>query len=328
MAVHPVRAPRSDRSLVDELFDGALLSGRATTATTAITRTNLVDIVLRGGYPIATELAPEHRRRWYRSLIELVIGHIADDVRAVRRPDQLSRVLRLAYSRSAQVLNVSDIGRELGLGSDQTGEYLHLLDAVFLLFKLPAWSTNLGARSVKHPKLHAVDTGLVASLLGFGRDRLQPTDPQGSKQFGHLLETFVVNEVLRHAGWAQAPVRLFHYRSATGDEVDLVLERDDGRIVGIEVKASGRLGSGDAAGLRQLRDGCGDRFVGGVVFNVGTHLQAIDDRLIVAPVSALWSGESDVDPLLRVAEDFRALPVIDDRSDDDILGYGPDGLPS
>lgn len=278
---------RSTRSVVDEIFDGSLAGRRLEDVPD---RDGIVRAMACGGYPIAVGLDPSSRPRWHRSLVELVLERIADDVRPVRRPDQLRRTLTAAFGRTAQLSNAADLGRELGLGRDQAGEYLQLLEAVYLVHEVPAWSPTVGSRATKRPKLHAVDTGLACSYLGIGPGQLRTQDPPGAKAFGHLLETFVANELVRHLGWAETTARLHHYRDTNGYEVDLVLERDDGRVVGVEVKASSRFGDGDLKGLRRVRERTGDRFLAGLLLNTGQHTQRVDDRIAVTPVSRLWSA--------------------------------------
>lgn len=166
--------------------------------------------------------------------------------------------------------------------------YLRLLDLVYLTVALPAWSANLTSRVAKRPKVHLVDSGLAAHLQGAPADRLAPTDPAGAAMFGALLETFVVTEIVKQLGWSSIAARAHHFRTNDGIEVDIVLEAPDGRVVGIEVKAGAGLTAAATRGLAYLRDRLGDRFVAGLVLNTGNEAQRIGDRLVVAPVRALW----------------------------------------
>lgn len=273
------------RSIVDRLFEGE----RLRRPTSAMSRTAIVDLVLRGGYPIAVGLPTAARDSWFADLAGLVVERITDDVRDVRDVGELRRFLRLTAATTSQTRNAAEIGRELGIGREQARNHLRLLDLVYLTIELPAWSTNLGSRVTKRPKLHLVDSGLAAHLQGLTADRLAATDPSGASSFGALLETFVVTEVVKQLGWSSIAARPHHFRTADGIEVDLVLEAPDGRIVAIEVKAAPGLPSGTTRGLAHLRDRLGDRFVAGLVLNTGGDAQAIGDRLAVAPISALWS---------------------------------------
>lgn len=130
------------------------------------------------------------------------------------------------------------------------------------------------------------DTGLLAYLLTASQDRIA-TDDQIA---GKIFETFVATEIGKHVEWADAfGIDQFHWRDGQ-DEVDIVLENADGRIVGIEAKTSATIRSDDAKGLAKLRDRLGDRFVAGVVVSTSRATHGLGDRLCAVPVSGLWSG--------------------------------------
>jgi predicted AAA+ superfamily ATPase len=273
-------------SIIDRLFTGAPITRRVVD----VDRSEIVDVVLRGGYPIAVSLPAAARSRWFTNLATIVVERVADDVATARNTSALGRFLRLAAASTAQTRNGAELGREIGLGRDQAAVYLRLLELTYLTFELPAWSTNLTSRVSKRPKLHLVDSGLAAHLQGVTAEQLRPTDPVGAARFGSLLETFVVGEVVKQLGWSSVAARPFHYRTADGVEVDLVLEAPDGRVAGVEVKAGSTLAGGSTRGLRHLRDHLGDRFVAGLVLNTGSQAQRVDDRIWVAPVNELWTA--------------------------------------
>jgi uncharacterized protein len=275
------------RSVVDRMFGAELPRRRVA----AMDRRSLVSAVLRGGYPIAVGLAPEQRARWFANLAALVVERVSDDVTQIRHSSVLARFLRLAAASTAQTRNAAELGREVGLGRDQAGAYLRLLELVHLTIELPAWSANLVSRESKRPKLHLVDSGLAAHLQGLAVDQLAPTDPVGAAKFGPLLETFVITEVIKQLGWSSVSARPYHFRTAQGVEVDLVLEADDGRVVAIEVKAGSALTAASSRSLQHLRDQLGARFVAGWVLNTGPQAQRIGDRLAVAPVDELWAPD-------------------------------------
>jgi hypothetical protein len=156
---------------------------------------------------------------------------------------------------------------------------------LFLVDQLRPWHVNLGSGQIKSPKLHIVDSGLLTYLIGANERRT--TDDGGVA--GTLLESFIATELLRQADWAQEPVRLFHYRDKQQREVDVILERDDGEIVGVEVKSGATPASGDFGGLPYLRDKLGARFKAGVVLHTGADTLPFGDHLAAVPVSAIWS---------------------------------------
>jgi hypothetical protein len=158
---------------------------------------------------------------------------------------------------------------------------------------LPAWSGNLGKRLVKAPKPFLCDTGLLAHLLGMDEDRIQQ-DPSVA---GRLVENFVIMELHKQTAWSAARPSLYHFRSATGQEVDIVLENRAGQCVGIEVKSGASIGAEAFKGMRALAESMGRKFVRGVVLYAGTETVPFAPNLHAVPISALWTlGATPVVP--------------------------------
>lgn len=166
------------------------------------------------------------------------------------------------------------------------GRFLSLLETLYLHHLVPAWSRNLTAEVAHRPKLHMVDSGLAAHLLGV--DAANLARPAATHS-GALLETFVAGELARQLSWSDTGARLHHFRDRSGIEVDLVLEQPNGLVVGIEVKAASSVSDDDFRGLRLLRDRLGDDFVCGVTLHCGDRADSFSDRLLALPISALWA---------------------------------------
>ncbi|MBM3557396.1 MAG: DUF4143 domain-containing protein, partial [Alphaproteobacteria bacterium] len=107
--------------------------------------------------------------------------------------------------------------------------------------------------------------------------------------YGALLESFVFAEIVKLKAGSDLRFAPYHFRDARMREVDIVLERDDGVIAGIEVKASATVRAGDFVGLRTLAEACGKRFAQGVVLYDGTDLVSFGERMIAAPLASLWA---------------------------------------
>ncbi|TVR33257.1 MAG: ATP-binding protein [Nitriliruptor sp.] len=276
---------------VHERFVEALFEdpGRLVTSERSRTsREDYIDRVIRGGFPLAIRRSMTGRRRWFDDYVTLSLDR---DVRAlanIRQRDQMPRLLSRLAGQTGQVLNVAEAASSVGLAKSTADDYVKLLEAVFLLYRLPAWGTTLTARSTALPKLHVVDSGLAARLLRLSAAKLRAADPASLQQFGHLLETFVVAEVRKQVSWSDAVTGIGHWRTHDGDEVDLVIEADDGRVAAVEVKAGTRVRSADLRSLVRLRDKLGDRFVAGIALYTGERSYVAEDRLYVAPVDRLW----------------------------------------
>ncbi|WP_322752406.1 ATP-binding protein [Frankia sp. Cas3] len=245
--------------------------------------------LIAGGFPLAARRpAGAARNRWFRDYVTTVVERDVLEIRKVRQRGVLPMILRRIAARTGQVLHLADIGRAVGLAQDVVGDYVQLLETVFLVHRLPAFGRTLHSRVTGRPKAHLVDSGLGAYLLGITAQRLENRDPAALTEFGHIMETFVVNEVIKQAGWAETFVEPSHFRTSDGHEVDLVLETDDGTIAAVEVKASSRVPGEDLRGLRLLREKLGSRFTAGTVLYLGERAYQADDRIWVLPVDRLW----------------------------------------
>ena len=165
--------------------------------------------------------------------------------------------------------------------------YLALLEATFLVERLPAWSGNLGARLVKTPKVLVTDTGLACHLLELNEKRLE----QDGVLLGGLLESFVAMELKKQATWSERKPSLYHWRTQARQEVDLALETRSGEVVGIEVKAAGSVNLADFRGLRAMQESLGSRFVRGVLFYSGETLLPFGENLFAVPLLMLWESK-------------------------------------
>lgn len=267
-------------TFLDGLFEGRLLN-----QPDAIVGDDLVSAVLLGGFPEAIARESERRRQdWARSYLTSILTRDLRDIADVEKLTELPKFVRLLAGHSGQLVNYSQFGASINV-SHKTGQrYVGLLEQVFLIATLQPWFTNALKRIVKTPKLHFLDSGVLASARGMTFDRVKAD--RGT--FGALLETFVFSEVLKLMTASDLRLTPHHFRDRDMREVDIVLERDDGMIAGIEVKASATVKSSDFAGLRALAEACGDRFAFGTVLYDSADVVPFGDKLAAAPLSSLW----------------------------------------
>lgn len=198
-------------------------------------------------------------------------------------------MLTLAASRVGNLANNDSLSQALGISSTTGRRYFELLEQAYLAFTLPAWSRNLGQRLVKSPKVYLVDSGLVCHLLNYNAQRICD-DTTSFPGPGAIFENFVALELIKQAGWADTDCRFHHYRSSSGAEVDLIAERRDGGIVGVECKLATTADIGDFKHLIALRDKLDDHFKCGILAYTGSSTVAFGDRLWAVPAAALWRG--------------------------------------
>jgi uncharacterized protein len=246
--------------------------------------------IVRGGFPLAIDrVNPSSRSRWFEDYIRLTLERDARELGKLRQAAALPRLLGRLAGQTAQVLNLADAGSDINLSALTVESYTRILESVFLIYQLPAWGTTLTSRTSNRPKLHVVDSGVAAHLLRLSAERLARRDASALTEFGHLLETFVVGELSRQASWMEGIAGTGHWRTYEGDEVDFIIERQDGTVVAVEVKAGRRVPGADLGPLRKLRDRLGDNFAAGVALYLGERSYTFEDRLHVIPVDRLWS---------------------------------------
>lgn len=245
--------------------------------------------ICRGGFPLAIAASSERaRKRWIDEYVRLTLERDVRELSRLRQGHLLGTLLGRLAGQTAQVLNIEKAARDVGLDRATTESYVSLLEKVFLIHRLPAWGKTLTARSAATPKIHVLDSAVAARLLRLTPDKLSTLDPTAQTEFGHLLETFAVGELLKHASWNDDIAGVGHWRTHDGDEVDFVAELDDGGVVGFEVKTGSRVLGGDLRPLRKLRDAVGQNFVAGFALYLGERSYTYDDRLHVVPLDRLW----------------------------------------
>jgi uncharacterized protein len=256
----------------------------------AMSREEYIARITAGGMPIpVARRSLTARNRWFDDYVELVLERDVRELSRLRQREQLPALLRRLAAQTAGVLNVTKAASEAGLDRTTATDYVKLLEAVFLITRLPAWGTTVRARATSAPKLHITDAGLAARLLRLTPERLARRDAPSLSQFGHLLETFVVGELVRQASWLEQIAAYGHWRTYDGDEIDLVLERDDGGVLAFEVKAGGQVEGRDMRHLRKLRDALGERFLAGIALYMGPRAFNLDDRLSAMPIDRIWT---------------------------------------
>jgi hypothetical protein len=271
--------------LLDRLFDGDAMPP----AENPVVGDALMARVLQGGYPEALRRTSASRRQaWLEDYVALILDRDVRDIANIDQLDRMPRLLDVLAAHAGQLVNHSSYGAALGLTAPTAQKYVGILERLFLLRQVPPWSHNAVSRLTKTPKLHFLDTGLLAALRGDTAAQLQK-DRTG---YGPLLESFVVSEVLKLATWSDQRLRISHFRTKDQDEVDLVIEDRRGRVIGIEVKASATVRPQDLRGLRQLQAAVGDKFVHGLVLHDHDRITPFDEKLHAVPVSMLWAAGS------------------------------------
>lgn len=244
--------------------------------------------VAGGGYPEALGRSGRRRDAWFRNYVKTTLEKDLPDLAAIQKSEEMPRLLSLLAGRTGNLISWSAISNNLAIDEKTVKAYASLLEGVFLIKRVPAWTRGFLGRVRHAPKIYVRDTALLLHLLGADESRV------GADQriTGMAFENFVGTEICKLATWADNQHRLFHFRDAHDGEVDIVLEHLDGRVAAVEVKAAAAVSlSRDGKGLVKLRDKAKNHFVAGVIIYTGAETVRLDDRIWAVPVSALWSQE-------------------------------------
>jgi uncharacterized protein len=246
----------------------------------------IAELVVVGGYPAALSRTSERRRiDWYCEYVEAIAQRDIKDLARIREIEVLPQIVTLAAAQTAQLFNLADLAGPFRLSRPTIGDYVTLLEQVFLIQRLPSWHSNRLSRLIKAPKLHVGDTGVACAVLNLSAAALR----QDRALLGHLLETYVVQELRRQASWSEERVQFHHFRTKEGAEVDAVLERAGRKVAGVEIKLSGTVVAKDFRGLKKLREAVGNRFTAGVVLYDGEVTIPFGEGLFAVPLSRIWT---------------------------------------
>lgn len=243
-----------------------------------------VDHVLAGGYPeMRRRATPRRRQAWAQAYLTTLVERDIQDVARIDEATRIPQLMAILAMMSGQLLNLSQVGGQLGLNVHTVEKYIGVLEKLFLVRRLPAWRRNELTRLVKTPKLHFLDAGLLAALLGANADLLH----RERGRFGPILESWVHGELLKLISLTQDQWFLSHYRDKDQVEVDFVLESPLRAILGVEVKAAATVAGADFKGLRRLRELCGKAFVSGIVLYDGIDAVPFGDDMWAVPLGWL-----------------------------------------
>lgn len=245
----------------------------------------LVERVLAGGYPAALARKSSSRRRsWLRAYAESLAERDVPELADVTKTSELSKLVALAAAASGRLTNLSALAQPLGVDSKTVDRWLSLLEHMFVVRRVPAWHRNDLKRLVKTPKLHFLDSGLLAALTSMTDQTVQ----SDREKFGPLLEGFVFSELAKLAAQTSDSVSISHYRDRDKVEVDFVVESES-RLSAVEVKAAATVRPSDFRGLKRLAESTGPVFSGGVVLYDGNRVQRAGENMFAVPISLLWS---------------------------------------
>lgn len=230
------------------------------------------ELVRRGGFPTAAlDLQTTHERAvWFDGYVRTYLERDLQQLSAIAALPNFRRLMRAAALRLGQLINQAELGRDVALPQPTVHRYLNLLETSYLVIRLPAYAVNRTKRLIKAPKLYWGDVGMALHLA-------EVEDPGGAH-----LENLVLHDLLVWRDARLDRAELFYWRTAAGAEIDLVIEAG-GRLIPIEVKATGRPRLADTAHLRSFRAEYGKKARAGLLLHTGSTLEWLAPDVLAAP---------------------------------------------
>ena len=242
--------------------------------------TELWNGILRGAYPEIVSQPEREARLWQSSYVQT---YLERDVRNLRNIGDLTlfqTYLRALATRSAQLLNLSELARDVGVSVSTAKDWLSILEASFQVFILRPYFVNIGKRLVKSPKVYFMDTGLLCYLVGLRDAEHAMAGPMGGAIFENLVAAEIY-KTLTHRGEEPA---MYFWRTAAGAEVDLILETQR-KLIPLEVKLSATPRLEMASAINRFCKDFGAQVEGGYVIHPGNTLLPLGEKVVALPFS-------------------------------------------
>ena len=226
----------------------------------------------RGGFPLpALHLGTDRERAiWFDGYVRTYLERDLQGLSSISALPDFRRLMRAACLRTGNLVNQTELGRDVALPQPTVSRYLNLLETSYLLVRLPAYAVNRTKRLIKAPKLYWGDTGVALHLT-------QEEEPRGAH-----LENLVLQDLL---AWRDARLdraEVLYWRTSIGEEVDFVIETGD-RLLPVEVKAADGSRLRDVAHLRAFHAEYGDRARAGLMLHTGTAVEWLTPKVLAAP---------------------------------------------
>lgn len=262
-------AKKPDENLLDKIVTESVASLKPA----RISSEQILTAIVLGGYPEIQKIPSKlGRSLWFDSYISTYVERDIRDIGELRDIAAFIRFFNLLAPRSCGLVNKSELANVAQLNAETLGNYLHMLEMIYQISLLPAYSSNVSKRFVKSPKFYMTDSGVLSHLLGV--QTAQELQESASK--GAIVETFVYCELLKHLSYAQTRAEIFHYRTSDQKEIDFVVETSN-QILAIEVKSGQTLTQESFKHIVDFQAKSAKKVIG-IVFYTGEHLLSFGDE--------------------------------------------------
>ncbi len=243
----------------------------------------ILEYCFRGGYPEVLTMTQRNRRSWHNDYMDALLSRDLQDIAKIHKFQAMGDLVKILCAWTGKLLDMSALGSNLAISRMTLEAYFNALEILFVVERVSPWIKVDYQRVGRQPKLFLTDSGLICSLLRWQYDQVL----LDSDRAGKIFETFIFNELAALVDASLGEFALYHYRDREGREVDFIIEKDDGSVLGIEVKAGSSVGQGDFKHLLWLQKTIKHPFVGIVLYS-GSHVLPFGKNLWAVPMASIW----------------------------------------
>lgn len=249
-----------------------------------VSKNNLLEVIKNASFPEIALNKKIDRIKWFDDYLSTIVQRDVKNVAEIRTPEKILKILALLSQRAGSIINDSAVSSDLGMDRKTYEKYKAIILNTFLTFEIKPWSIKFSKRFIKSSKLYFTDTNMLVYTMHRNLEDLQKSDPY---IFGHVLENFVATELMKQLSNLNE-YNLFFYRTNQGNEIDFVIEKNNGDTIAIEVKASNKIETNDLKGILELKELCKNKFKKGIVLYNGKELVPYQEDIWLVPLEALW----------------------------------------
>jgi|GEM_PF-75168 len=250
-----------------------------------------IEAIDKATFPEIIDMSKDERHEWFNGYISTIFERDIRELAQIEKITALPSILKVLAARVGSLLKDSDLAKSTNLNPMTCKRYKVLFEKLFLIKQISPWYRSVGHSAVKAHKTFFVDTALLCHQLGVDLEELKQNNPI---LFGHVLENFIFSELQKQLGLLIG-FKLYYFRTHNGKEVDFIIERQDGALIGIEVKSDNSVDNRYFHSLRILKDKVGKDFVRGIVLYCGKDTISFADDMIAMPISSLWKFNMEVE---------------------------------
>ncbi len=250
-------------------------------------RDAVINLAFRGGYPETIKLENRERKNWHKDYISALLERDLRDITNIRRKDAMQDLVSVLSAWSGKFMDIKSIGSKLSIQRSTVESYINALESLYIVERVPAWTKTDYERIGRQEKSYMVDSGLMSSILGWNAEQVK----FDSDRVGKLIETFIFNELSAQIEANNGVYKIFHYRDREKREIDFLIEREDGSLLGIEVKSSSVVDNKSFKHLKWFAQNIAKShsFIG-IVLYTGENTVSFGDNMWAVSMSQLWSN--------------------------------------